>query len=284
MNSPLSRLGRRHHWNKAALVAALAAWLGIFPSCQTAPAGPPLPTSQWGDTYNYSVDLSGIRVSPAASVPVTIAVVNPSYKEDESSLATSLYSRIGRGFVASMGNDLDKILISKGLTTTGPYSSLDDITYSQKKDAVLTLAPRVFITADIKYDSEKGQTSQYAVGVVMQKSFVMHVSGWVSFVMQEPLSGEKMWIKKLELDTVEIRGTEIYGATPIMQGNGCGGQTLVGYNNAGNILYDGKVDAMASALKQIYPAVVGQFQKFLDPDEMVALKAKVEEIRKAKVY
>ncbi len=48
----------------------------------------------------------------------------------------------------------------------------------------------------------------------MEKSFVMHVSGWVSFVMQEPLSGEKMWIKRLELETTDIRGVDIYGAGP----------------------------------------------------------------------
>ena len=112
----------------------------------------------------------------------------------------------------------------------------------------------------------------------------MHVSGWVSFVMQEPLSGEKMWIKRLDLETVEIRGVDIYGAAPIMVSNGCGGQAPSGFSNTGVLLFDGKTDALASALKQMYPTVINQFQKYLDADEMVALKAKVEEIRKAKVY
>ena len=47
---------------------------------------------------------------------------------------------------------------------------------------------------------------QLADGTVAQarseRSFVMVTSGWISFVMQEPLSGEKMWIKKLELDPI----------------------------------------------------------------------------------
>jgi hypothetical protein len=296
---------RRHHWYKLAPVLALAAWFGFFPSCATPPAADPLPTSEWGDSYNYSVNLSGLPTRPAASVPINVAVVNPSYKEDESSLVNPLYSKIGRGLAGSMGADLDKVLIAKGMTTTGPFSSLDEITYSQKKDAVLTLAPHVFITAEIKYAGGPGGPDPRAalmsmpgaqfggnqgtpvlrsVGMTMQKSFVMHVGGWVSFVMQEPLSGEKMWIKRLELDTVETTGIEVYGAAPIMQGSGCGGQAVVGYNSSGVLLYDGKTDALASALKQIYPVVISQFQKYLDADEMVALKAKVEEIRKSKVY
>jgi hypothetical protein len=306
MKSILRRSFRRHHLYKSAPVLALVAWFGFFPSCATAPVGEPLPTSEWGDSYNYSVDLSGLPARPAASVPINVAVVNPSYKEDESSLVNPLYSKIGRGFAGSMGADLDKVLIAKGMTTTGPFSSLDEITYSQKKDAVLTLAPHVFITAEIKYaggsaapallrsgmmtmpgaplGGDQGTPTLRSVGMTMDKTFVMHVSGWVSFVMQEPLSGEKMWIKRLELDTVEVSGLEVYRAAPIMQGSGCGGQAVVGYNNSGVLLYDGKTDAMASALKQIYPIVIRQFQKYLDADEMVALKAKVEEIRKAKVY
>jgi neuraminyllactose-binding hemagglutinin len=276
--------GRWHYLYKSALVITVGAWLGLFPSCETPVARPALPTSEWGDIFAYSADLSRIAVNPPASVPVTIAVVNPSYKEEESSLAMTLYRKIGKGFSASLGTDLDKVLIAKGVTTTGPFQSLDELTYSEKKDAALTLVPRVFITAEIKYDSANGEPYQRSVGITMEKAFVMHVSGWVSFIMQEPLSGEKMWIKKLELDTTEVRGTEIYGSTPIMRSDGCGGQQVVGYGNTGNLLYDGRIDAMASALKQLYPTVVYQFQKYLDPDEMVALKTKGEEIRKAKVY
>ena len=34
----------------------------------------------------------------------------------------------------------------------------------------------------------------------------MNITGWVSFIMQEPISGEKMWIKKLDLDPVSVQG------------------------------------------------------------------------------
>ena len=102
-----------------------------------------------------------------------MAVVNPSYKDDESTLGHPNYLKIWRGFSASMGADLDKVLIAKGLTTTGPFSSLDEITYSQKKDAALTLAPKVFVTAEVQYLGGSGG----AAGADQRRMLMMGRSG-----------------------------------------------------------------------------------------------------------
>ena len=112
----------------------------------------------------------------------------------------------------------------------------------------------------------------------------MNITGWISFIMQEPLSGEKMWIKKLELDPVKVEGVEIYEANAQYRADGCGGQALVGYNPTAKKLYIGQTEAMASALKKMYPVILSQFEKYLDSEEMVQLKAKGQEIRALKVY
>jgi hypothetical protein len=260
---------------------ALAVWLGVFQACMSAPPPAPLPQSPWGDKYAYSYDLpSTAVVKPAGSVPVTVAVVNPFYKEQESALATELYGKVGKGLSASMGTDLDKILIAKGVTTTGPFPSLDEITYSEKKDASLTLAPRVFITSEIKYTTDAYQVQGAAR---LERHFTMNVTGWVTFIMQEPLSGQKMWIKKLELDALQKEGVVDWEGIPQYTSDGCGGTAVTGYL-PGNIVYDGRVDALASALKEMYPVVMSQFQRYIDTDEMVALKEKVQEIRSQKVF
>src|ERR1035437_3052225 len=265
---------------KAVPFVALAVWLGIFQSCSSAPP-PPLPQSSWGDRYAYSYDLPrSAVVRPAGSVPLTIAVVNPTYKEAESALGTELFLKVGKGISASMGTDLDKILIAKGLTTTGPFPSLDELTYSEKKDASLTLAPRVFVTAEIKYTTEAHKVER--VGR-MERDFVMNVTGWVTFIMQESLSGQKMWIKKLELDSVRKVGVVDWEGLPQYQPDTCGGRAIVGYQPVG-IVHDGRVDALASALQEMSPVVTSQFQKFIGPDAMIQLKEKVIEIRSLKVY
>lgn len=244
---------------------------------------PPMPESPWGGRYAYSYDLpSNITRKDPGSVPVNIAVVNPSYRENESALAGELYIKVAKGFTSSMGVDLDKILIAKGTTTTGPFPSLDEITYSEKKGAALTLAPKVFINADVKYTDEGAHiygTDRH------ERHFVMNVNGWITFIMQEPMTGEKMWIKKIELEPVTMEGVIANKSVPeYNNGDGCGGPPQIIAYSAGNVTYDGRADAMASALKQIYPIVLAQFQKFLDTEEMIQLKEKGKEIRELKVY
>ena len=265
------------------VLLALGVWLIGLHGCITPQVMTPLPQSPWGEIYAFSYHLPPDAViAKPGSVPVTIAVVNPSYKEEDSALSTPLFSKVGKGLSNSMGTDLDKILIAKGVTTTGPFPSLSEITYSEKKDAALTLAPKVFITTQIKkisglrqiYNSSPPRTEQ---------DFEMSITGWMVFIMQEPLSGEKMWIKKLELEPVIMQGVVANESVPNYANDGCGGNMVVGYS-VGNILYDGRADAMASAMKQMYPVVLGQFQKYIDTDEMVQLKEKGKEIRALKVY
>ncbi len=218
----------------------------------------------------------------AGSVPVSVAVVNPSYRETDSALMSDLYSKVARGFTSSMGTDLDKILIAKGMTTTGPFPSLDEITYSEKKNAELTLAPKVFISTEVKYGDLKPTTRRE--GLTMERDFTMNISGWVTFIMQEPLSGEKMWIKKLELDPVQVTGVEIFEGVARYRADGCGGQAITGYDATSKHLYHGQTEAMAGALKKLYPVIMGTFQRYLESEEMVQLKEKGKEIRERKVY
>jgi hypothetical protein len=264
------------------LLAVLLVWLGIFPACTAPNEAPPLPASAWGERYAYSYNPPAQGSMPPGSVPVAVAVVNPSYRETDSALLNNLYSKVARGFTTSMGTDLDKILIAKGMTTTGPYPSLDEITYSEKKNAELTLAPKIFISTEVKYGDM--HPSHRKEGLTMEREFTMSISGWVSFIMQEPISGEKMWIKKLELDPVQVAGIEIFEAVPRYGNSGCGGPQIIGYTATEKHLYQGQTEAMAGALKQLYPVIMNEFQRYLDSDEMAQLKEKGKEIRARKVY
>ena len=65
------------------------------------------------------------------------------------------------------------------------------------------------------------------------------------------------------------------GTTTVPTGN---------YLQGKEMLYDGKLDALASAFSQIYPVIMDKFWRLVDPEELVVPKDKGEEIRKLKVY
>ncbi|MDP2683298.1 MAG: hypothetical protein Q8P28_10985 [Deltaproteobacteria bacterium] len=255
------------------------------------PPPPPLPVSHWGDNYFYNYEPP--KKLPPASIKATVIVVNPFYKDAESSLIDPIYAQVGKGFSKSMGVDLDKIIIAKGMTSVGPYLTLDDVTYPDKKNADITLAPRVFITTDTKYDEwayvyYSGKNLEDSKITVKERKFEMKIGGWVAYEMREPLSGEKMWVKKLEMEGSVVRGMEIYEAIPVYetryggQYNNIPYQHLVRYDQGK--MYTGRADAVADALKDYYPVIMEKAWTYLDTDEILNLKGKTKEIRELKRY
>ncbi len=133
----------------ATIFAGMVAMIGFILACAQDPYQvTQLPASHWNDNYFYNYEPKQ-KVAPA-SVHANVIVVNPFYKEAESAFVDATYAKVGKGFSKSMGVDLDKIIVAKGMTAIGPYATLDDVTYPDKKGADLTLAPRVFLTSDTK--------------------------------------------------------------------------------------------------------------------------------------
>lgn len=300
-----------------ALFTAMWFYQGCAAPTQQLTETDPPPTSHWGGIFNYRYDPPESKAP--VSVAATVVVVNPSYKEDESALGQQLYSKVGKGFSASMGVDMDKVIIAKGMTVKGPYGYLDEITYSDKKGADLTLAPKVFVTAQVEYIKRPAQENEWQAGKMkykrrrggeqtqvantewwttryvqggmeefrQEREFKMKIGGWITFVMQEPLSGEKMWLKRLELDEIEVEGVESYKAIPqytTTYGFFGEEQKIFSGYSMGELAYDGKTEAMADALKKVYPTVMEKFWTYIDSDEILSMKEKVKEIRQLKRY
>ena len=284
---------------KTIIFFGFIATAGFILACAPPPTIPPsptptspLPTSHWGDNYFYNYEPPNKR--PPVSLKATIIVVNPFYKDTESSLIDPIYAQVGKGFSKSMGVDLDKVIIAKGMTSVGPYLTLDDVTYPDKKNADITLAPRVFLTTETKYDEwrnliyrdNKNPTGEITV---KERKFEMKIGGWIAYEMREPLSGEKMWVKKLEMEEKVVQGIEIYEALPIYETRYTGQYNDIPYQylaryDQGKMIYNGRVDAIADALKEHYPIIMEKAWTYLDTEEILNLKEKTKEIRQLKRY
>src|SRR5206468_1434929 len=167
----------------ATIFMGLIATMGFIPACAVDQYQiTPLPTSHWNNNYFYNYEPP--KTMPPASVHANVIVVNPFYKEAESAFVDTTYAPVGKGFSKSMGVDLDKIIVAKGMTAVGPYPTLDDVTYPDKKGADITLAPRVFLTTDTKL----GESYQREYGGVrhFERAFKLKIGGWVAYEMREP--------------------------------------------------------------------------------------------------
>jgi len=254
------------------IVIGILSLIGIILACAVPPSQvikPPV--SQWGDNYFYAYEPPEKAVG---SVKVTMAIVNPYFSEK---LAGGIYGKVARGFSKSMAIDLDKIIVAKGMTVTGPFESLDMMTYPDKKNADLTLTPEIFINVqsrDITDWEMKG--SDWFIKTVEVK-----VDAWVVLMMREPLSSEKIWIKKIGVGEM-AESAEIWAQ--VMDMGPRPEYPYIRKYGPGRYLYDGTKDAVANIIKKMYPNIMQTTWRYLDTQEILVLKEKAEEIKKLKRY
>lgn len=248
-------------------IFALGIILACVPRVQT-----PLPISSWGDKYFYSYEPP--ETKPVGSVPVTIAIVDPYFSEKAA--LDPFYQKVAKGFSKSMAIDFDKIIIAKGMTVTGPFESLDMMTYPEKKNADLSLTPEIFINVQsADFTGWRGEEGWFV------KTVWIKVDVWVAVMMREPLSSEKIWIKKIEVGE-DGEKAEVYAE--VMDLGRKPGYKYVHQYGPGRISYDGRTDAVANIIKKMYPKIMQTCWKYINSDEILVLKEKAEEVRKLKRY
>ena len=276
-------------WHAAISLASVV--LLVLASCgvKTLSAEPTFPVSRWGQNYAFNFETP--PPAPPKSVDVAIIVVETEFWktnvfEEES------YRVIGDRLATSMGGDLQKIVIAKGMTALGPYETYDEVVYGDKKAASLMLAPKIEMQITVNYFgpavkiSGVNQARQYENR--MSRDLEMKVGGYLTLVMMEPLSREKMWIKKLELAPVILRGVEHWEAVPEYTPTyglfgEVTGRTITGWSQ-GAMVYDDKPELLADMVSSFYQTALGKCWTFIDPQEFLDLKATAQEIRDKAEY
>lgn len=198
----------------------------------------------------------------ATALNLTIGIVNPQYTTqfggNEAQSLKDLYS-------SSMGADFDKIIIAKGFKTTGPFPSQNEMTYPDKERASLILVPEVSINL------EPTTTRNIRPGGVFLPGRIdgyYSCSGFISLYLIEPLSGEKMWIKRIDI-------------APSQQEF----HTTISQDINGGIHVKGdSSQVIQRLLEQSYQEVMTKAWDYLDPTEIANLMPQVDEVRKKAVF
>ena len=99
------------------------------------PAAPPAPTL-YDPNFSYTANGTGKKLD------VTVGVVNPQFT-NSTSLYRTAYSdnNVVKEMMSAMGASFNEILIAKGFNTKGPFISLNDMTFPEKKGSDLLLYP-----------------------------------------------------------------------------------------------------------------------------------------------
>jgi hypothetical protein len=256
------------------------------------------PIPQYTDLYSfprYNVP----EAKKAGSANVTVIVTVPRFKNT----ATQEYAgapkmtaggnitpemvKVFDSFAGSMSEDIQAQLVAKGMTTMGPYD-WDEITYPEKKESDLVSSVEVIL--DIHSSTPVQQDGEYFEGGTYGTVYAatLTVGTKVYFNLHEPLSGEKMWIKKIDLGVQDYPYKFAVGQQQYIssyQSDGCGGRIpIYSWRSTGNYVYDERAKIFSDVLKNAYPQLMKAAWNFLNTEEMQDLKLKSKEIRAKKVY
>lgn len=205
----------------------------------------------------------------AQKLDMTIAIVNPEYSEKVFG-----YSQRSRGkfvearnnairkFSDSMGTDMERIMVAKGFKTTGPFESLNVMTFPQKEGASLALYPEFKFTLNEDVTRENPPVDFFSGSIEGN----ITLSGFISLVLIEPISGEKMWVKKIELQSLE----EPFAISTRGQ--------------RAEIYRDNRAEAISYLLGQYYPDVMKKLWDYIHSDEIAQLVKEAKTVRDKKRY
>lgn len=284
-----------------ALPAAYLALTGCMPAQQAAPAAlPPVPDYE-KDLYTFpKFELPPAKKS--GSVPLTVLTIVPEYKDtrngenssgDKVSASgaangsmTRDMAKVFKSFAGSTGEDIEALLVAKGMLAKGPFV-LDEVTFPDKKGADLTVLMQFIF--DIQYSEEKYLRDENFEGNRHGKIYAggMSVGLKVYYYLLEPLSEEKMWVKKLDLGSQDYtyefaKDQEQYQSGSQFISDGCGGghsYPTYAWRDTNKFLYDSRPKVFSDLLKEAYPNLMKSAWKYFDAEEMISLKEKAKEIR-----
>lgn len=212
--------------------------------------------------------------SKEPSSGMSISLVNPALSS-ESKLGSYNQNKYFEMFMRSLQGDLERTLLAKGFTVKGPFRSLDDMTYPEKKAAPLTLFPEVVLVLNESYTLNVDVAEDHGLlgrTRSVRRQGTVAASGLVKFTIVEPMSVQKIWLKKVDLP----QATSTIDVDLFMDETGRLNQFHDNRDNSDAAVID--------VLNRAYPEIMQKFWSYLNGEEIAAMRRSADEVRARKVY
>jgi hypothetical protein len=161
---------------------------------KTTPATPP--PAMIPMRFDYTPPTEGVTKSNE----IKFALINPRFVPSFTYPTLDPY----RTFVKNMGADFVEMLSARGYPYAGPYQSIDEMVYSDKKSTDLILETEV----DLQFSGD-GLSPKYSENtdyVTHQTTYsyyldgVVTLSGKLNLTCSEPFTHTKVWVKSIPIE------------------------------------------------------------------------------------
>jgi hypothetical protein len=234
----------------------------------SAPATPEKPAYQ--PNFSYAVADSGRKID------ITLGIVAPQYSGDGVEWwKHNKTDEISAAMTRSLRTSFTELFTAKGFNAAGPFDSVDEMTFPEKKGCDFVLYPDFDVeiamtTSGGTQAQPKQETKLFSFGTSQAPSSCsakLVMSGTVLLTVKEPLSGEKIWIKKIDISQpdrmLELAGTDCVVADGTLRG---------------------ARDAWAKANEDVYQNVMKSLDRYVSAELFKDFQKQSQELRAKKVY
>jgi hypothetical protein len=244
--------------------------LALLEACMAAaPAAPEKPAYQ--PNFRYAVADSGRKID------VTLGIIAPQYSGDGIEWwKRNKTDEISAALARSLRTSFTELFTAKGFNATGPFDSVDEMTFPEKKGCDFVLYPdfdvdiAMLTSGGMEAPQPKKEIKLFSLGSSQPTSSCtakIVMSGTIQLTVKEPLSGEKIWIKKVDISQPD---------------------RLLEFADTDCIVADGTLrgarDAWAKANEDVYQNVMKSLDRYVSAELFKDFQKQSQELRIKKVY
>lgn len=236
----------------------------LFISCASSTIG----TEKEYYTPSYSWDPPE-TANQSDTNKITFSVIGANYATNANWVNISLFQRL----VESISKNFEELMIAKGFNIKGPFRSYNEMTFPDKKGSDLGIMPDIELNMDLSRFTVR--TKEPPLYSLSKKPLYYHkgtitLSGRVSIVVIEPITGEKMWTKVIDLQPMNVECSSTDATLEYPSG--------INFNDI-NIN-----NPLARAVEKYYNNILNTAWKYINNEEMQIARKQSLEVRSRKVY
>lgn len=180
---------------------------------------------------------------------------------------------------AAMQGAIEEMLSSRGFKAKGPYATLDDITYVDKKGLYLVSVPKITIYFDERITRQDCKNR----GLLCTVEGSFNVTGELMYRLIEPLTGQALLTKRIDLSGLNISKTYRKEFQARTHSNGLDGAVL-DKALAPDVLRDNSDKVLVDAANEFYQQAMAKIDGLLSREEMLSFESDIDQLKSSKRF
>jgi len=226
-------------------------------------------------------DLASVRLANQPGVvpnPLLMAMI-AAQQSVQRPYANTAFQEYQPRLRMAMQGSIEEMLSNRGFKAKGPYTTLDDISYIDKKGLYLVSLPKITLFFDERITRQECKSR----GLLCTVEGNFTVTGELMYRLIEPLTGQALLTKRIDLSGLNISKAYRKEYQARNTSSGLDG-ALIDKAVAPDILRDNSDRVLVEATNEFYQMAMAKIDNLLSREEMLSFEKDIEQLKSSKHF